>query len=220
MVKTIIGNLKFPQLMGADGEDGQDDNLDNRIGSDSQPGGNEDDDDNDEDHDDDDEDTKQGKKLAREAARRRRENNKLKRELEELKAEQEAQALSRKSKLEQANHRLKETEDKAVRTAETNERLLLEMAVLKDGKRTWHDSSAVIALLDTSEVDIDPESGNIEGIEEALAELAKAKPFLLKTGGSQRGNGSSGNQPASGGGSKNKTDEQRRSDLRSKWTIG
>lgn len=218
-IAGLIGDIKFPQLTGSDGEDdGDDDDMQNRI----IPGGNISEDDDDEDDDDngeDDEEAKKDKKLAREAARRRRENNKLKKELEELKAEQEQQALSRKSKLEQANHKLQETQKAAESMADTNARLLLEMAVLKDAKRAWHDSSAVIALLDTSEVEIDPESGNIEGIEEALAELAKDKPFLLKTSGSRGGNGSSGSNPQ-GSGSTKQTKDQRKFELQKKWKLG
>lgn len=214
--------INFPQLTGSDGEGEGDEDLSNRIvgGNDDDGDGEDDGDGDDGDDDEGDEDSKQDKKLAREAARRRRENNKLKKELEELKAEQEQQALSRKTKLEQAQHKLKETENQATTLAETNQRLLLEMAVLKDSKRSWYDSSAVIALLDKSEIDIDPESGNIEGIEEALADLAKSKPFLVKTAGTRQGNGSSGSQPNSGGGNNKQTRDQRQAELKRKYRLG
>lgn len=222
-VKKIIDDLKFPQLMGSDGEGGDggdgDGDLDNRIGSTS--GGANDDDDDDDDEDEDTSDDDEGKrKLSREAAKRRRENNKLKKANEELQAKIAEQELSRKTKLEQAQHRLQEAEQKTDNLAETNQKLLLEMAILKDSKRTWHDSSAVIALLDTSEVEIDPESGNIEGVEEALADLAKDKPFLLKTAGSRQGNGSSGSQPNAGSGGNKQTEEQRKRELGKKWKLG
>lgn len=220
-IASLVGDIKFPQLTGSDGaDDDDDDDMQNRInpGGSTESGADDEGDDDDND-DDDSEEAKQDKKLAREAARRRRENNRLKKELDELKAEQEAQALSRKSKLEQAQHKLNEAKALNDDLATTNQRLLLEMAVLKDSKRTWHDSSAVIALLDTSEVEIDPASGNIEGIEEALAELAKDKPFLLRTAGSRVGNGSSGSNPQ-GSGTSRQTKDQKKSELAKKWKLG
>lgn len=219
-IASDISGITFPQLTGSDGEDDPDEDLTNRIANGNEGDDDDEDDGVEDDNDDDDEEAKQDKKLAREAARRRRENNKLKKELQQLKEEQEQQALSRKSKLEQAQHKLNEAKATNDSLSSTNQRLLLEMAVLKDSKRTWHDSSAVIALLDTSEVEIDPESGNIEGIEEALADLAKDKPFLLRTGGSRQGNGASGSQPQSGGNGSKKTKQQREAELAKKWKLG
>lgn len=219
-IASDISGITFPQLTGSDGEDDSDEDLSNRIANGNEGDDDDEDDGVEDDNDDDDEETKQDKKLAREAARRRRENNRLKKELQQLKEEQEQQALSRKSKLEQAQHKLKETERQATSLAETNQRLLLEMAVLKDAKRSWYDSSAVIALLDTSEIDIDPESGKVEGIEEALADLAKDKPFLVKTAGTRQGNGSSGSQPNSGGSNNKQTKEQKQAELMRKYRLG
>lgn len=213
--KTAI--INFPQLTGSDGEDGGegDNDLSNRIANGDDDGV--DDDDNDGEGGEGDDDA-QDRKLAREAAKRRRENNKLKKELEELKAEREQQELSRKSKLEQAQHKLNEAKQTNDNLSATNERLLIENAILKDSKRTWHDSSAVIALLDKSTLEVDPVSGNIDGIEEALAELAKDKPFLMKTGGSTGGSGASGSQPQGTGNTK-QTKAQREAELKRKWKL-
>lgn len=215
--KTAI--INFPQLTGSDGEDGGegDNDLSNRIANGDSDGV--DDDDNEgEGGEGEGEDDAQDRKLAREAAKRRRENNKLKKELEELKAEREQQELSRKSKLEQAQHKLNEAKQTNDNLSATNERLLIENAILKDNKRTWHDSSAVIALLDKSTLEVDPVSGNIDGIEEALAELAKDKPFLMKTGGSTGGSGASGSQPQGNSNTK-QTKTQKENELRKKWKL-
>lgn len=213
--KTAI--IDFPQLTGSDGEENEGDNdLENRIVSNNNDEAEGDDDDN--ESGDGDNDDAQDRKLAREAAKRRRENNKLKKELEELRAEREQQELSRKSKLEQAQHKLNEAKQTNDDLSAANERLLIENAILKDSKRSWHDSSAVIALLDKSTLEVDPVSGNIEGIEEALADLAKDKPFLMKTGGSNGGTGASGSQPQGNGNTK-QTKAQRENELKRKWKL-
>ena len=208
-IAAQIEEIQFPQLIGSDGEDDLDEGEQNQGGVDD--GG-------DLDEEDDDEEAKKDKKLSREAARRRRENIALRKQLEELQAEREADALSRKSKLEQAQHKLKEAQDASKSMGDANRRLLLENAVLKDSKRTWHDSSAAIALLDTSLIEIDPVSGTIEGIEDALADLAKDKPFLLKSGNGRQGNGSSGSNPQGGAGEK-VTPQQRQAELKRKWKL-
>lgn len=221
-IKKIISNsafTNFPQLTGSDG-DGEDGDLQNRIANGVEDDNDEGTEGEEDDQEDDDEEGAKDRKLAREAARRRRENNKLKKEKEELQKKLDDQELSRKSKLDQAQHKLNEAKTLNDNLSSTNQHLILEMAVLKDSKRTWHDSSAVIALLDTSMIEVDPESGNIEGIEEALADLAKDKPFLLRTGGSRPSNGASGSQPAAGGNSNKQTKDQKQAELKRKWKLG
>lgn len=219
-ITKIACHPKFPQLWGADGEDDVDEDLSNRIANGAEV--TEDDEDDDDDNGDDDltDEQKNAQKLSREAARRRKENNRLKKEKEDLQKQLDEQALSRKTKLEQAQIKLNEAKKTNDDMSATNQRLLLENAVLKDSKRQWYDSSAVIALLDKSVIDIDPESGNIEGIEEALADLARDKPFLVKTAGQRQGNGSSGSQPNQGGSGTKQTKEQKKTELAKKWKLG
>lgn len=217
----IACHPKFPQLWGADGEDDNDEDLSNRIANGAEVVEDDEDDDDDSNNDEDlTDEQKNAQKLSREAARRRKENNRLKKEKEDLQKQLDEQALSRKTKLEQAQHKLDEAKKTNDNMSSTNQRLLLEMAVLKDSKRQWYDSSAVIALLDKSVIDIDPESGIIEGIEEALADLAKDKPFLVKTAGQRQGNGSSGSQPNQGGNGTKQTKEQKKTELAKKWKLG
>lgn len=216
-----IEGIRFPQLTGSDGEDDDDDDDDqsNRIngGSDS----NDDDDDDDEGDDDDlTDEQKNARKLARENRKRRKDNAALKARLAELEKEQEEAKLSRKTKLEQEQAKREEATRKAQTLSSTNERLLLENAILKDSKRDWHDPSAVIALLNRDDIEVDPESGNIEGIEEALSDLAKDKPFLVKTAGTRQNNGASGGHPSGGRNGDRKTKEQEQAELKKKWKLG
>lgn len=51
----------------------------------------------------------------------------------------------------------------------------------KDGKPTyqWHDPMAVRAFIDRDAIQMDMDTGNIEGLEAQLKDLAKSKPWLL-----------------------------------------
>lgn len=72
---------------------------------------------------------------------------------------------------------------------------------------SWEDAETVYALLDRSDLEVDPETGVIEGLEEQLEDLAKRKPFLLKKKGSSTrssGNGSSGKPPRNSAGGEKK----------------
>lgn len=207
----------FPQLTGGDGEG--DDGDSGQDGEDPGQDDGEDDGDDEGEPGADDSGLKI-RRLSREANKRRIENKKLKEQIQQLNDDREEQEKSKKTKLEQAQDKLNEAHTSNKGLSSANERLLLENAVLKDSKHNWHDSSAVIALLDTSSVEIDPESGTIEGIEDALADLAKERPFLVKTAErNNQGSGSSGHQPGAGSGNRKMTEQQRKDDIARKWKI-
>ncbi|AHN84027.1 head scaffolding protein [Mycobacterium phage Hawkeye] len=75
----------------------------------------------------------------------------------------------------------------------------------KDGspRWDWEDTETVYALLHTKDLEVDVETGEIDGLEDQLEELAKKKPFLLRKKNTTRG--SSGKPPGdTGNGSKKK----------------
>lgn len=75
-----------------------------------------------------------------------------------------------------------------------NERNLLDLAILRNKTYEWHDANDVAALLDRTGIKIDAETGKVEGVEDALKSLAKAKPHLLKPKADEgNGNGNGGN---------------------------
>lgn len=49
-----------------------------------------------------------------------------------------------------------------------------------DPRWDWEDAEVVYALLDRSDLEVDPETGKIDGLEEQLEDLAERKPHLLK----------------------------------------
>lgn len=61
-----------------------------------------------------------------------------------------------------------------------NQALMLENAFLKEVGFDWVDPDAALKLADLSKVEYDEEQGKAIGLNTALTDLAKAKPYLLK----------------------------------------
>lgn len=59
-------------------------------------------------------------------------------------------------------------------------KLRVDNAFLKDNTHKWQDAGTALQLLDMSAVEIDSE-GTVTGLKEALAKLAKEKPFLISS---------------------------------------
>ena len=75
----------------------------------------------------------------------------------------------------------------------------------------WEDPEVVYALLKRSELEVDPETGEVDGLEEQLEDLAERKPHLLKVAENEiRVRRSSGKAP--GGRSKSKKDPNAKSE--------
>lgn len=51
-----------------------------------------------------------------------------------------------------------------------------------DNTHTWHDPKTALALLDQSGLVVSDDYSTVTGMKEALAALAKAHPYLIKTG--------------------------------------
>lgn len=168
-------------------------------------------DEEDEDEDDEDLDEKdlRLREVSKEAARRRREKNAekrradaLERELNELKNQGKDEEETRSNELKTLryeNEKMKAQLNKSiVRTA------------ISSGKYNWHDLDEVYQKLDLEDIEIDYETGDVDGLEEQLKYIAKKKPYLLKDasgddGSSSRGqSGSTGHNPPSGGRSKSR----------------
>lgn len=110
----------------------------------------------------------------------------------------------------------------AAQRAEQAEKALHDQRIhnkfLASNKHTWHDPETALKLLDLDGVEVDDE-GNVKGLDEAIAALAKGKPFLLKsdagdTGKKDKKDGGkqgapSGVQPPAGGTGNRETDRDR-----------
>ena len=85
-----------------------------------------------------------------------------------------------KSELEIAKRDLAELEEKTKSYPETLNALRIENAFLKLSGYNWHDpDDALEYLRKTGEVTID-DDGTVDGLEQAVKDLAKKKPYLLK----------------------------------------
>lgn len=87
-----------------------------------------------------------------------------------------------------------------------NERNILKIAILENSKYQWNDPADVAVMIDRGNIKIDPAKGSIEGIEEALKDLAKRKPYMLKpsedNSGNNNGNGAGSFVPGQPSGGK------------------
>lgn len=178
---------------GDDGDD-QDDDVDDED---------DDDEDDDEDEDDDDEEADVGE-LRREIRSLNRDLDEaldIIQDLEDRLSGEDGGSEGREAELEE---RVEELEallnGQLVRNA-------ISSFKNKDGSKRWdwEDPEIVFRLLDADDIDIDIESGEIDGLEEQLVAIAKQKPFLLRDGQRTPG-GSTGSRPG-GGTRRGKKDE-------------
>lgn len=146
-------------------------------------------DDEDDDHDEDDEDdeepkAKRSKDLDAYKARKRarlaeQDRDTLRAELDELKN-------GKKGDLEATQDRMAKAEDRTVKLEAVLAKNLLETAILKDPKYTFHDVDVIVATMDREGIDIDLELGTVEGLREVLDTIATDKPFLVKSTNTKR----------------------------------
>lgn len=166
--------------------------------------------------------------------------------------EAEAQAAAEKKEKEELAARLKEIEDKdksdlekaqsdlvkmtkraeeaeAAKDSETQGNLTLRKQVAFMGNKlfAWHDPETALKLVeDHGEITI--KDGKVEGLEAAIKAMAKAKPFLVKTGnsgGTEGGEGGEGTGAATNGASTrtgaagNAISQARAAELSSKYKM-
>ena len=172
-----------------------------------------DDDDDDPDDDEDDVDDllliknekdRKIKRLSKENGRRRRSQRELREELDAK--DDQIEELQGKLKTAEAwegrHNKLKEELD-GIKSAQTDQAIksaVSNFEIAKDKKAEWHDSDMVLSMLDKSKLAINPKTGEVGGLDDQLKDLAKNKPFLLKSaGGTSEGNnaGPTGSTPQS-----------------------
>lgn len=198
------------------GNDGDKDNDSNSSKGASKDNGSSDESDSDSDEDDDeDEDDEYEGLSAKDLKKRLREANKAGKstaaELKTLQDAQEKAARKERTELENAN----KDRDKYKGESEAKDKIIEKQAILQGiityQDITFHDPKDVIAFINKSDITINDE-GEAEGLVKQLKDLAKEKPYLVK---SKKGsnnnddsnngrNGSTGTQP--GQGAKGKTD--------------
>lgn len=197
----IVGDLELYTFFGAEENGGGENTGGNddggNEGGEGDDGGNDDDDSGIEDDDDD--DTKERIRRANRQARQRRVALKrVNEELETLKAEKAERERKENTEAENASKDLKTANEKVAKYEQVLRKNLLETAILKDDKREWHDVASTIANLDMDGVEIDLESGTVEGLKEELTRVAKEKPFLVKSTKGTKKENQNGNESGQG----------------------
>lgn len=162
----------------------------------------EEEDDDDEDPDDLDgiEDPQQRKiaELSRENAKHRRLKNAERKEKEQLAARLAEMEKAGKTKEEQEQIEIKTLRSENSKLTKYLEKNTLRSAILGNEKYKWYNIDDAIRDLDLDDLDIDLESGEVDGLDSQLKALAKKKPYLLKDGqdasGDQQGGTTSGSR--------------------------
>jgi hypothetical protein len=136
------------------------------------------------------------------ALRRMQAADKAKGELEKRLREIEDKDKSEVEKLKRDFEELKKRAEKAEQEALSAK---LSSEILKFPGFTWHDPEAVLRLVDMDTIEVDAETGKVNGVKDALNKLARDKPYLLKgkqdsekKQGGAGTNGASGHNPGSG----------------------
>lgn len=114
------------------------------------------------------------KELNRESTDRRKKLEALEKTESERKAAELSETDKLKAQVEQA------TKDREQALAKANERVIRSEVIAKAAALNFNDPTDAFALVDKSKFKVDEESGEVEGVEDALKMLAKAKPYMLK----------------------------------------
>ena len=138
-----------------------------------------------------------------------RENNEAKsnlsayqKEKEEREAAEEEARRATASKEENLTKDVTRLTEENKTLATINERNLLKLAILENTKFQWNDPADVALMIDRTDIKIDPAKGTVDGVNEALKDLAKRKPYMLKPSEENAGDTSGGvslpGQPSGG----------------------
>lgn len=175
--------------MGLEEEEDKDDDTDD---GDDEGGDGDEDDDDDEDEDDSSakqkrsSDSKRIQELVGEAKRYRLKAREHRNRIAELETEVANLKKSKSSKAKddeddsdagssESEARLQGELEQATRT---NEDLLIRLEFMGNNKFSWKNPKTALRLLDLSDVEI-TEDGKVEGLDEAIEDLAKSEPYLL-----------------------------------------
>jgi hypothetical protein len=194
---SVSGSLRMED----DDEDDEDDDEDDDNDDDDDDTDDGDDDDDDDDDDSDDEDDKaKGKKKAKvdpkdkriqelsaESKRYRLKNRDhrntiadLQREVAELKRAKGTKPADKdKSTGNEDPAPDREAQSKLDAAERRQEDLLIQLEFMADTTHQWVDPKAALRLLDLRDIEID--DGEVIGLDDAISELARKSPYLLKT---------------------------------------
>lgn len=181
-------------LFGGDGEgDGDPDDVEIEDSEEYDDGDEDRDSDNSDDSDDgDDEDSDDSDE--EDVALIRKENRRLRRDLEDaMEMLQDFEAKAELSEVDEEHQSELEsiTEERDALLALLNGQYV-KNAISANSKYDWVDIEDVFNALDADDIDIDIESGDIDGLDDQLAEIAKRKPHWLKQRKRRREEGDSG----------------------------
>lgn len=143
--------------------------------------------------------------------------------LKEIEDKDKSESEKAKSEAEVALKAKEAADTKLAEAQATNDKLQVQIAFLANSKYVWHDAGVALQLV-AGFGEIEVKDGDVKGLEKAIDKMAKDKPFLVKSGGTDSGNGSaaSGQQPngastrpTTGGG----MTAEERAKLATKYTI-
>lgn len=72
-----------------------------------------------------------------------------------------------------------ETQQQVTTLRDTNQKLALQVAFLKDNTYSWHNPETALKLVDLSQVTVE-EDGSVSGLKDALKALATSNDFLVR----------------------------------------
>lgn len=107
-----------------------------------------------------------------------------------LEAEREEAARKERSELENTQKDLELAQKRIAELEELVNSTAMETAFVKYGKHDWVDVDAALRLLDREGVDV--KDGKVSGLEKAIEQLVKAKPYLVKKSDQNDSSGASG----------------------------
>lgn len=137
--------------------------------------------------------------LSRESARRRREKNQEKKRADELQAELDQIKNKGKDENETVQNEMKALREQNDKLQAQLQRQAVRTAIVNNDSYKWHDVDDVYSKLDMEDIDIDPDTGDVDGLEQQLKTLAKKKPYLLRESKASGDNGDAGVRPGSTG---------------------
>jgi hypothetical protein len=107
-----------------------------------------------------------------------------------------------KSELEKAQRNAEEAIKERDEAHAALQRERINNAFLTSNTYAWHNSERALSLLDLSEVTI-KDDGKVEGLDKAIASLAKSDPYLIKTSDETKGSDLPPSGSPAGSGAKN-----------------
>lgn len=131
--------------------------------------------------------------LSRESARRRREKNAEKRRADAAEKERDELKNAGKDEQETLANKLKKSEEENEKHLTRIQNMAVRNAINENDKFKFQNVRLVMRELDYDDLDIDLDTGDVDGLEGQLRKIAKEMPYLVK---GKSGSSEQGGKPA------------------------